>query len=132
MKEGADDSVSTDKRILLVEDDPDILKLIQRALARSGYDIEPAVGPTEALELASAGARFDLVITDVIMPTKNGLDLVREIRAHQPDIRVLFMSGYSADILDELDDVEREQAFIQKPFNKSDFVDRVAAVLRDS
>lgn len=116
------------KQVLIVEDDQAILKLMERALTLAGYDVIATGGPKAALEAVASGERPDLLLTDVIMPGKNGLDLFSEIRELQPDLRVIFMSGYSADVLEGID---FEPEFVQKPFRKADLIERVSRVLED-
>ncbi len=115
-----------DKRILVVDDEAAVLKLIERSLARTGYEVTPVDEPQKAIDLLASGNQFDLLLTDIIMPSMNGLDLAKAIKEQQPDIHVLFMSGYSADVLER---IESEEEFIQKPFGIGELLEHVARVL---
>jgi len=116
--------------ILVVEDEEQILRLMERLLRNSGYLVIATSAPSAALELARAhGGTIDLLLTDVVMPAMNGKDLQEQIKREHPHMKTLFMSGYTADIIVErgviCDDVE----FIQKPFKLESLVARVREVL---
>ncbi len=86
--------------ILLVEDEAELREVLLEQLEALGYGVLAAGGPDEALALARRHAGpIGLLLTDVIMPGGNGRDLARALRADRPDLRVLLMSGYSADVL---------------------------------
>ena len=116
-------------RLLVVEDERSILDLLHRQLARAGYGLRACSGPREALEALEEGERFDLLISDVIMPEMNGRDLAEAVRARQPDIGVLFMSGYTADVLAEPAAEAVGAHFIQKPFQRAELLARIEAIL---
>ena len=103
--------------ILLVEDEPAILRMGKSILERQGYTVLSAGTPTEALQLAvSHPDPIHLLITDVIMPGMNGRDLAGKILTVHPDLRILFMSGHTADILSEDGVMNSNVHFLQKPF----------------
>jgi two-component system, cell cycle sensor histidine kinase and response regulator CckA len=83
-------------RILLVDDEPTVLAMMARALTESGYDVLPATNGVEALELA-AGAQphVDAVVTDVRMPQMDGEALAAALRQANPDLPILFVSGFN-------------------------------------
>jgi PAS domain S-box-containing protein len=86
--------------ILLVEDEPTILRMTQMMLERKGYSVLPAATPVEAIDLAKAHAdKIHLLMTDVVMPEMNGRDLAGQITALFPDIQLLFMSGYTSNVI---------------------------------
>ena len=86
--------------------------------------------PQNALRIAAeAGQRIDLLLTDVIMGGMNGPDLVGHLRATRPDLRYLFMSGYTAHLLAEQGVQDGSARFIQKPFNRSALATKVREVL---
>jgi len=115
--------------ILLVEDEPAILRLTQKILERLGYCVIPAATPGEAIRLAHDHAgKIHLVMTDVIMPGMNGRDLACQLLAFYPDIKLLFMSGYTADIIAHRG-VLGGKGFIQKPFSKADLAVKLRGVL---
>jgi len=107
--------------ILVVEDEPVLLKLITRILQTRGYQVLGANGPGQALELARSWVgRIDLVLTDVIMPEMNGLELVNQLVSGHPGLKHMFMSGYTADILADLGFAGEHTKFLQKPFSGAD------------
>jgi len=79
-------------RILIVDDEHAICAILERALVRAGYDVEVAVTGEEGLE-AYRRAPTDLVITDILLPEMDGLQLIRELRRDQPDLEIIAMSG---------------------------------------
>lgn len=104
--------------ILLVEDDAAVRELTQSALERSGYRVVVAATPEDALQLATAlPLAIDLLLSDVVMPGMLGPELALQIRHVRPEIRILFMSGYAADVISP--DTLREAALLQKPFSSA-------------
>ncbi|MBM9538647.1 PAS domain S-box protein, partial [Desulfobulbus alkaliphilus] len=116
--------------ILLVEDEPNILEMTTMMLERQGYTVVAAGTPGEAIRLAQEyPGRIDLLITDVIMPEMNGLDLAGNILTVYPDVQCLFMSGYTASVIARHGVLDKEVNFIQKPFTKNDLTTKVREVL---
>lgn len=102
--------------ILVVEDEPAVRAVAERVLRQSGYRVFTAADGNEALALA-AREPIDLVLTDVIMPGMVGPDLVEILRRDQPELKVIFMSGYSHKVLASATLQESEHsAFVEKPF----------------
>ncbi|EMS79690.1 PAS domain-containing hybrid sensor histidine kinase/response regulator [Desulfotignum phosphitoxidans] len=119
--------------ILLVEDEPSILRMTQIMLERKGYAVLAATTPTAAVEKAKDHSDpIDLLITDVVMPEMNGRDLAGQITALYPDIQLLFMSGYTADVIDHQGVLDAGVAFIQKPFSMADMSEKVREVLDEA
>lgn len=79
-------------RILVIDDDLAMRSLISQVLARSGYEVETAEEGSEGLQLLSR-SRFDLVISDIIMPGMEGIETIREIRALYPGLKIIAISG---------------------------------------
>ncbi len=103
--------------ILLVEDEPSILRMTRMMLERKGYRVVSAATPAEAMEKAKKhSGSIDLLMTDVVMPEINGRDLAEQIAALYPNIRLLFMSGYTANVIAHHGVLDVGVAFIQKPF----------------
>ena len=103
--------------VLVVEDDASILKLVQRNLKRLGYNVLAASTPASAFALAEQqDGRIDLLITDVVMPEMNGRELAGNLRSPYPALKVLFMSGYSANVIAHGGVLDTGVNFIQKPF----------------
>jgi CheY-like chemotaxis protein len=116
--------------ILLVEDELTILRMTRMMLERKGYTVLSADTPARAIKKAKDhSCSIALLITDVVMPEMNGRDLAEQITALYPDIRVLFMSGYTADVIAHQGVLDDGVAFIQKPFSMADITEKVRDVL---
>jgi PAS domain S-box-containing protein len=116
--------------ILLVEDEPTILAMTRMMLERQGYSVLPAATPAEAIGLARTHAQtIHLLMTDVVMPEMNGRDLAGQISALYPDIRLLFMSGYPANVIAHQGMLDDGVAFLQKPFAMAEMTEKVRGVL---
>ncbi len=116
--------------ILLVEDEPSILSLGKKILERLGYQIIAASTPVEAIRLAKEhNGRIDLLMTDVIMPEMNGRDLAKRIMTLYPDIKRLFTSGYTANVIAHHGVLDEGVNFIEKPFSINDLSEKVRKVL---
>jgi PAS domain S-box-containing protein len=105
--------------ILVVEDETEVRHTTERILAKGGYSVIGTADAEEALKICEeADRRIDLLLTDVIMPGTLGPALVEKVRAMRPELRVIFMSGYSHDVLaPQALGVQDRAAFIEKPFN---------------
>jgi PAS domain S-box-containing protein len=115
--------------VLLVEDEPMILRMAAAVLTRQGHAVLAAASPAQALRLAQehAGA-IHLVVTDVVMPHMNGRDLVEEVQRLHPAIKHLFISGYTGDVLAH-HGVHGGKPFLQKPFTPQVLLAKVREVL---
>lgn len=114
--------------ILVVEDETEVRELIVQALKRYGYSVIEAESGERALQLIqSATARVRLMVTDVVMPGMNGKDLAQRMLRMQPDLIVLFMSGYTENSIVHHGVLDEGLAFIQKPFKP----DVLAAKIRE-
>ena len=104
--------------ILLVEDEPALLDLGATVLRRLGYTVLAAGTPGKALRLAKAHVgRIELLITDVVMPEMNGVELAAKVEALAPHARRLFTSGYTADVMAHRGVLDARVQFLQKPFS---------------
>jgi PAS domain S-box-containing protein len=116
--------------ILLVEDEPELRELTRTILAARGYSVVEAINPDEAERLAEKyGAKIHLLLTDVIMPGISGRELAKRLSARQPAMRVLYMSGYTYNVIARNGTLERGVSFLQKPFTPSVLVEKVREVL---
>jgi two-component system cell cycle sensor histidine kinase/response regulator CckA len=116
--------------ILVVEDNAEILSISQFILEEQGYRVLTASSPTQAQQLAkNFSVDIDLLITDVIMPEMNGWDLSEKIKLIFPKIKVLFMSGYTADVIARHGVLKKGIHFIQKPFALNELANKVREVL---
>ncbi|OPY74475.1 MAG: Blue-light-activated protein [Syntrophorhabdus sp. PtaU1.Bin050] len=116
--------------ILLGEDDPTVRLLSRQLLEEAGYTvIEAADGEDVIAKFNENRNRVDLLMLDVIMPRKNGREAYEAVKAIRPDIRVLFMSGYSDDIIDRRRILQENLNFIEKPVSPRALLDKVREVL---
>ncbi|ADK85618.1 multi-sensor hybrid histidine kinase [Desulfarculus baarsii DSM 2075] len=101
--------------ILLVEDDDVVRDFSGRMLERLGYVVLAAADGDDALRLAAATERVDLLLTDVIMPRMSGKELARRLSAQRPEIKVLYISGYTDNVIAHHGVLDAGVAFLQKP-----------------
>jgi signal transduction histidine kinase/CheY-like chemotaxis protein len=116
------------ERILLVEDEDTVRRLVEMSLKSFGYEVVSAATPGEALA-AAAVHEFDLVVTDVVMPEMNGRELAAQLDELLPDVRVLYTSGYASHVLLEDGVLSETTSFLQKPFALDDLARKVREVL---
>ncbi len=108
---------SGSETILLVEDEPSLLEMATQMLELWGYQVLAAGTPEEALRLAREHTgRIDLLMTDVVMPAMNGRDLAHKLMRLHPELKCLFMSGYTANVIAHHGVLDEGVHFIQKPF----------------
>ncbi len=107
--------------ILLVEDEPAILRMTQRMMERLGYNVVSAASPHDAISIAeNPSQKLDMLVTDVVMPDMNGLDLATRIKELIPSIKCVFVSGYTSDIISTHGLLNDNLVFLQKPFVLAD------------
>jgi len=118
--------------ILLVEDEPMILELAATILETQDYTVLQASTPGEAIRLAREHAgKIHLLLTDVIMPEMNGRELAKNLLSLYPDMKRLFMSGYTADVIAHHGVLDEGVRFISKPFSMKGLIAKVRAALDD-
>jgi PAS domain S-box-containing protein len=116
--------------ILLVEDEPAVRELTRMVLAAQGYSVVEAQNPEDAERLSeNHGTQIHLLLTDVVMPGVSGRELARRITARHPKMRVLYMSGYTHNVIAGGGTLETGIAFLQKPFTPAGLIDKVRDVL---
>jgi two-component system cell cycle sensor histidine kinase/response regulator CckA len=108
--------------VLLVEDEPMVRAVAERALTRHGYRVITADNGEAALEQLGKGEHIDLLISDVVMPGMDGPTVVREARKSRPDLKILFMSGYAEEQLRNSIDIENVN-FLPKPFSVTELAE---------
>jgi len=119
--------------VLVVEDDEPVRRLVCKTLSSCGYTVLEAKDPTDALRLASENwETLRLLLTDVIMPGMNGKDLYRQMAAIHRDIMVLYMSGYTNDVIAHHGILDEGVNFLQKPFTVQNLTQKVRQVLECS
>jgi two-component system cell cycle sensor histidine kinase/response regulator CckA len=119
--------------ILLVEDEEGLRALNARGLASRGYTVLEAGNGVEAIEVLDREGRVDLVVSDVVMPEMDGPTLLRELRRRDPDVKVIFVSGYAEDAfaknLPSNEKGQEQYAFLAKPFTLKQLVATVKQTL---
>jgi signal transduction histidine kinase/CheY-like chemotaxis protein len=116
--------------ILVVEDEPDVRRVVCQMLRIRGYEVLEAPGPLEALALFEKfNARIDLLLTDVIMPVMSGRELYEKIALFRPAIKTLYVSGYTDGKIDETGNLPAGVDFLQKPFTPEALAAQVARIL---
>jgi DNA-binding NtrC family response regulator len=119
--------------ILLCEDEEGIRKLVRQILARQGYRVLEADTPGKAIDLARQDSEpIHLLLTDLVMPRMTGVELARSIQELRPEIKVIYMSGYSDNHLSAGWVLTPDTVFIQKPFSASDLGQKLREVLSTS
>jgi two-component system cell cycle sensor histidine kinase/response regulator CckA len=117
------------RRILLVEDDDAVRMVMARLLGQRGYEVTEATNPDQAVALASTATTVpDLIVTDVVMPQLSGPQLADRVRAVHPTLPILFVSGYSDDVLSARNLESPDVGFLAKPFTTAELfhaVDRL-------
>ncbi len=125
-----DDHRGGSRNILVVDDDESVRQVIERILTRYGYQVRSAESAEKALEIFSGlQERPALVITDVIMPGMDGQELTSRIREMEPDVPVLFMSGYSSNVIHQNFIVKHDLQHIQKPVTMRELITKVENII---
>ena len=123
-------SAAGSETVLLAEDEQLVRVLARKVLEQAGYRVLVAAGGAEALALAERHAGpIHLLLTDVVMPEMNGRELMRQLIARRPDVRVLYMSGYADEAIARHGVLDPGTAFMQKPFTPGALTRKVRAVL---
>lgn len=129
-QEGADIRMGSGETILIVEDEASIRTMAETILKRLHYRPLCAQNPIDALELVEKHQdRIDLLLTDVVMPEMNGRELAELLTKRIPNLKVLFMSGYTADVIAHQGLLESDINFIQKPFSINQMSQSLAEIL---
>jgi DNA-binding NtrC family response regulator len=122
------------KKILIIDDEPHILLMLKKMLERVGYEIDLAANGNEGLELFKK-LPSDLVITDIIMPEKEGLETIRAMKRMSPELKIIAMSGggkVSADNYLEIAKIFGASKVIEKPFTQQDMVSAVEELMKNN
>jgi two-component system, cell cycle sensor histidine kinase and response regulator CckA len=122
--------LSRGESVLLVEDDISIRVLVNKFLLQMGYSVLSAGSPGEAIEKAKGHkASFDLLITDVVMPEMNGRILSDTLLTYYPDMKTLYISGYTANVIATRGVLHDGMFFLSKPFSKKELAFKIRQVL---
>jgi two-component system cell cycle sensor histidine kinase/response regulator CckA len=119
-----------DETILLVEDEDIVRRLARKILETCGYTVIEAADGAEGVEICkNTGQQIDLLLTDVVMPKMSGRQLVQNVAAIRPELKILFMSGYTDDSIVRHGAIKSGENFIQKPFTFNALAGKIRAVL---
>lgn len=119
------------KKILIVDDDEQIIRAIKKILTRNNYDTDTAENGQVALDKLAQN-NFDLIITDIIMPQKEGIELIRDLRKNYPDLPVIAMSGGGRVEPENYLDVAQKlgaDCMLKKPFSTEELLNLLRDVL---
>lgn len=130
LESGGEMPLGQGETLLMVEDDEIILTLGKKMLEKLGYNVLTAAVPGDAMALAQENVGgIHLLITDVVMPEMNGRDLANRLQSLSPDLKVIFMSGYTANVIAHRGVLDEDINFIAKPFSQKDLAVKVRGVL---
>ena len=128
--EPAFDAPNGSETVLIVDDEPLVLRLCCSILARQGYDVLGANSADEALRFSEDLDRtLHLLLSDIIMPKLRGTDLAERVSRIRPGIRILYMSGFDGREIPEYDTLRRSAKLIPKPFTPRELLLAVRAAL---
>ena len=116
-------------RILIVDDEPANLRILERYLDETRYRVTTAASGSEALSIIEARGPFDLYVLDVMMPGMRGTELTDAIRARHRGARVLYFTGYSDDLFSGTRLLGENEAFIQKPVTRREVLEAISLML---
>jgi two-component system cell cycle sensor histidine kinase/response regulator CckA len=116
--------------VVLVEDDGQVRAIVTQMLEQKGYRVFATAEPEDALRFAGRGGEnVDLLLTDMVMPHVGGRELADRFRGLQPDTSVLYMSGYTEDVVIRRGGFTRGSAFIEKPFDSQELASSIRQLL---
>lgn len=115
--------------ILLAEDDNSMLEFLTQALKKAGHEVSASNNGLEALDLLIQGKTFDLLLTDIVMPGMDGIELAQKASDICPDMKVMFITGFAAVAMAKQDNANNNTKVLSKPFHLKDLVDQVETLL---
>jgi CheY-like chemotaxis protein len=116
-------------RILVVDDEDLVRKFVNRVLRQAQYETMVAGDGAEAMEVASKHGPFDLLVTDVMMPKMTGDELARRLRASDPGLKVLYLTGFSDHLFKEKVTLWQDEAYLDKPCSVKGLLEAVSLLL---
>ena len=132
IKETEIENDNTSAHILLAEDNPEVRQLCETILTNAGYRVTSTNSGEEAVKLIQSGKfTFNMLLTDIIMPGINGKELFTKASSLIPDLKVLYMSGYTDNVIDLHFNFDQEQYFIQKPFSNRTLLNKTKEILNN-
>ena len=119
----------TAPRVIVVDDEPAVRNVVRRMLEPAGYVVEEADGAQQACDAIQNSGPLDLLIADFHMPEVTGDEVARRFRAAQPDLKVLFITGYADDLFAERSLLWDGEAFLEKPFSRTGLLEAASLLL---
>ncbi len=116
------------RRIILAEDDESMRGFLERALTRAGYNVVSFNNGVEALERLKEEP-FTLLLTDIVMPRMDGIELARRASELDPDLKIMFITGFAAVTLSTSSEAPNDARVLSKPFHLKDLVEEVERLL---
>ena len=117
-------------RVLVVDDEEAIVRFVTRVLGSGGYETCSAAGGTEALRVAAQSGPFDVLLTDLRMPDMNGDELARQLRLAEPNLKVLYFTGFSDQLFTEQRLLWEDEVYLDKPATVRGILEAVALLLK--
>ena len=117
-------------RVLLVEDEDTVRNVVARLLKKLGYEVSSAANADEAIAFFDGGGSFDLVVTDIVMPGLSGIEMSEVLKARFPELRFLFISGYTSRELGTAP-AAPPGPFLPKPFTMQELAEEARKALAD-
>ena len=118
-------------RVLVVDDEESVRRVAALGLRHAGYDVTVASDGAEALEVVAQQPPFDVFVVDVIMPHMSGQELARRLRLDNPDVKVLYFTGYAERLFEEKQTLWENEAFVEKPVTFEALGEAVSLLLYD-
>ena len=117
--------------ILLAEDDKSMLTFLVQALERAGHKVTARSDGLEALEaLDDSSVKYDLLLTDIVMPGMDGIELAQKATDKCPAMKVMFITGFAAVAMAQQDKIQKNARMLSKPFHLNDLVQQVESLLK--
>ena len=115
--------------ILLAEDDHSMLQFLQSALERAGHQVTARTDGLEALAALDENTEFDLLLSDIVMPGMDGIELAQKAAKKRPNMQVMFITGFAAVALGQRDRMVKNAQLLSKPFHLNELVEQVNRLL---
>ena len=115
--------------VLVVDDEREVREIEQAMLGQAGYEVIAAENGAHALSLVVEGQPVDIVVADLMMPEMDGTEMARQLRVVRPDVKVLFVTGYSDHLFEDHPWLWADVAFLDKPFTMNGLLEAVSTLL---
>jgi len=122
-------STAAQPTVMVVDDEPSVLRIVRRILEPVGYRVTEAKDGAEACAIVERTGPLDLLISDFMMPELTGAEVARRFRLKQPDLKVLFVTGFADGLFNERQALWDGEAFLEKPFNQDGLLEAVSLLL---